>query len=158
MQGDEREDGYLFWGYVKSHVLNSGFFKENWLNELAFKTKRNKNKKYLQIQRCLTPKKYAQSSSRWQKLNPDKVCANSARRKAKKLSATPKWLTKQHHLEILEYYKMAKELEKIFPWAQHVDHIEPLQNSKICGLHVPWNMQILSTRMNQQKGNKRENL
>lgn len=35
-----------------------------------------------------------------------------------------------------------------------VDHIIPISNDSVCGLHVPWNMQLLSRIKNSQKGNR----
>jgi hypothetical protein len=88
--------------------------------------------------------------------NPGKKIARKAVRRAKEINATPKWLSKEQRLEIQEYYIMAKELEKVFPWKQHVDHIVPLKHDKVCGLHTPWNLQILSAKANMEKSNKFE--
>jgi hypothetical protein len=90
----------------------------------------------------------------WRQNNPDKNCAKSNKKRADKLQATPKWLTKEHLEEIKIIYRQAKELEKVFPWKQHVDHIVPLKNKDVCGLHVPWNLQILKAEVNISKGNK----
>jgi hypothetical protein len=48
---------------------------------------------------------------------------------------------------------MAKELETVFPWKQHVDHIIPLQGSTVSGFHHPDNLQILSVKANAEKHN-----
>ena len=32
-----------------------------------------------------------------------------------------------------------------------VDHIEPLKGEKICGLHVPWNLHVIPSIVNQAK-------
>jgi hypothetical protein len=34
-----------------------------------------------------------------------------------------------------------------------VDHIIPIKNELVCGLHVPWNMQLLTRSKNSEKGN-----
>lgn len=90
----------------------------------------------------------------WQKRNMSQVLASTRRYQASKLNRTPNWLTKDHLLELQEFYSMAKELETVFPWKQHVDHIVPLRGKTVSGLHVPWNLQIISAKANMQKGNK----
>jgi hypothetical protein len=79
--------------------------------------------------------------------------AKDNKRRAKKLQATPLWLTKQHLAEIEEYYTLAKELAWLSEEPLHVDHIVPLQGKNVCGLHVPWNLQILPASDNRSKGN-----
>lgn len=90
----------------------------------------------------------------WQKENPDKANAISARRRALKLQRTPKWLTPQHFKEIEWFYTEAQRLTNEAGILHHVDHIVPLQGKKVSGLHVPWNLQILTATENSSKGNK----
>jgi hypothetical protein len=80
--------------------------------------------------------------------------AATIKRRLSKLYRTPSWLSKEQLKEITEFYKMAKLLETVFPWKQCVDHIVPLQGQTVSGLHVPWNLQILSAKANMEKGNR----
>lgn len=40
------------------------------------------------------------------------------------------------------------------PEGMTVDHMVPLNNPIVCGLHVPWNFQYMSFPDNSSKGNK----
>jgi 5-methylcytosine-specific restriction endonuclease McrA len=81
------------------------------------------------------------------------VAFYASNRRAKQAQATPAWLTNEQFKQIEEFYSMAKELETVFPWKQHVDHVVPINGKDVCGLHVPWNLQILSMKANLEKGN-----
>ena len=63
-------------------------------------------------------------------------------------NATPKWLTNEQKAEIQWYYSEAQRL------GLTVDHIWPIRGKNSCGLHVPWNLQLLTQRDNDVKGNK----
>jgi hypothetical protein len=97
-----------------------------------------------------------QKFSDYQKSNADVVNATAAKRRSAKLQRTPKWLSTEQQNQIKDFYKMAKELETIFPWAQQVDHIIPLQGNNVSGFHHPDNLQILSAKMNAEKHNTYE--
>lgn len=50
-----------------------------------------------------------------------------------------------------------KEIQEIYnkcPENHDVDHIIPLKNKNVCGLHVPWNLQHLEKNFNNYKRNK----
>lgn len=76
-----------------------------------------------------------------------KRAAYEAARRFKKLSATPSWLTDEDKQNIMQIYAYAASL------GYHVDHIVPLKNPEVCGLHVPWNLQALPPIDNMKKKN-----
>lgn len=86
-------------------------------------------------------------------INPGKKIAISAKYRATKLKATPKWLTKEHLKEIEKFYIKAKELELETNIKYHVDHIVPLQGETVSGLHVPWNLRVIPAEDNLRKSN-----
>lgn len=83
-----------------------------------------------------------------------KKAAHERNRFSKKINATPEWLTSDQLKEIENFYLEAKRLEASDGTKRHVDHIIPLQGKDICGLHVPWNLQILTASENFKKSNK----
>ena len=96
---------------------------------------------------------YNKTHAIWSSLNRDKCNAKNASRRARKLQATPVWLTEEHKKQILEVYVLAQECEMLTGDSYHVDHIIPLVNKTVCGLHVPWNLQVLPSDLNLKKSN-----
>jgi 5-methylcytosine-specific restriction endonuclease McrA len=90
-------------------------------------------------------------SSTWLKNNPGRVNAATARRRAQKLQATPKWVDAK---ELAAIYGAAKALTAATGTSHEVDHIVPLCGGFVCGLHVPWNLQIIPRYENRSKGNR----
>ena len=93
-------------------------------------------------------------SERWRKANPDKHCARQNLRRANKLKATPMWLTELQKVQIACKYSVAAMLSKNTEEQYHVDHIVPLKGKTVCGLHVPWNLQVIPAVENLRKSNK----
>jgi len=100
------------------------------------------------------PDKVKLIASKWVKQNLSKHSAKSAKRHAAKLKRTPPWLTSEHYKEIESFYfkSFVKTNETRSPY--EVDHIIPLQGENVSGLHVPWNLQILTKKDNSSKGNR----
>lgn len=94
--------------------------------------------------------KHLKICKNWKLKNKGKLSAYSNKRRSIKINATPKFAN-------------LKEIEKIYEQAAkmrqdglnvEVDHIVPLINKKVCGLHVEWNLQIIDATANRKKGNK----
>jgi hypothetical protein len=83
----------------------------------------------------------------WRLANPLRAKAHvNARRKALRI-ATPRCLTEFELFWIAELYHLA-QLRGLT-----VDHIVPLQHKAVCGLHVPWNLRLVSATENYTKSN-----
>lgn len=68
----------------------------------------------------------------------------------KRALATPKWIDMQ---EILRVYDEACR-RRAYGEDVEVDHIIPISGKLVCGLHVPWNLQIITAAENAEKWNK----
>ena len=67
--------------------------------------------------------------------------------------AKPKWLTDDHKWMIEEIYELRDLRSKLTGVVHHVDHIVPLRGQNCCGLHVPWNLQVIPAQENLSKSN-----
>lgn len=67
--------------------------------------------------------------------------------------ATPKWLSRCDRILINTYYWQAKKLTGVTGKLWVVDHIVPKIHPLVCGLHVPWNLQVITAVENTRKGN-----
>lgn len=56
--------------------------------------------------------------------------------------------------QIAQFYDQARAITTETGDQYSVDHIIPLIHPNVCGLHVPWNMQIMTARENSSKGNR----
>lgn len=75
-------------------------------------------------------------------------------RKRRHKNATPKWLTYKQKQDIKALYMQAMTLTRITTIRYVVDHIIPLISDEVCGLHVPWNLQVITQEENLKKSNK----
>ena len=75
-------------------------------------------------------------------------------RKRRHREATPAWLNTKQKQAIKNLYMQAVTLSKITGERYVVDHIIPLINPEVCGLHVPWNLRVITQEENLKKSNK----
>ena len=92
-------------------------------------------------------------SRAWKKANKHKVNASTRMRQAAKLNATPHWLNEDHKFMLEEIYELRDLRTQATGVVHHVDHIVPLRGAEVCGLHVPWNLQVIPASANIRKGN-----
>lgn len=82
--------------------------------------------------------------------NRDKHIQKVVDRSKRLRAATPPWADKQ---EIAAIYANARRLTRDTGVLHHVDHVLPLNTRTSCGLHVPYNLQVLTAEANQMKSN-----
>ena len=154
----------LLWQRV---LMNNAEYKRQWYlankSRLCEKAKayRELHREILQAQTRLWrknhPEKCAEHRRKWAAVNPDKdraakqayEVANpenrrgaSARRRARRLKASPPWLTLEQRKERARIYREC-------PVGHEVDHIVPVVKG---GPHIAWNLQILTRAENRKKG------
>ena len=118
-------------------------------NKNSKEIRNSKSKEWYQANRT----KKDEKTKEWYRLHPEARNFKSANYRARKLQATPSWLTEDQKLHIKHYYELSSLLsEQLEPMA--VDHVIPLKGKDVCGLHVPWNLQITTISDNSKKRNK----
>lgn len=76
--------------------------------------------------------------------------AGLAIKRAMRYNALPSWANRK---EIRLIYIKAQLKHLVTGKNYEIDHIVPLYSKKVCGLHVPWNLRIISKRLNRIKSN-----
>ena len=90
----------------------------------------------------------------WKANNPVQVLADNKVRRRKHREATPPWITKRQKTEMRSLYQIAITMTQTTGEQYVVDHIVPLRSDVVCGLHVPWNLRVITQDENLKKSNK----
>jgi len=113
-------------------------------NKKTYRKKIQENPNYNAEQYLKYKDRYNYNSKQYKKNNKEFINSLNNKRRSLKLKAIPKFAN----------LDKIKEIYKNCPKGYHVDHIIPLNNPIVCGLHVEWNLQYLSAKENCSKGNK----
>lgn len=118
--------------------------------------RRNKDKKLAQNSNWSRSNKERHRALKeaWRLDNPARVNAHTAKYRALKINATPPWLSAIDLAFIQEMYDVALAKTVQTGVEHHVDHIHPLQGDGFNGLHVPWNLRVITAYENRAKLNK----
>jgi hypothetical protein len=143
----------------KSSEANAVWYAKNRAKKLADdKSRREKNlQKFLERERASYLRNKASAlakNAKWRESNGPRIAAHAAKRRTAKSERTPLWLSVEQHEAILAFYIEAARVSETTGIPHHVDHIVPLRGKTVSGLHVPWNLQIISATENLKKSNR----
>lgn len=114
-----------------------------------------KNKDLVKARANARPKnEVSQYKKKYKEANPDLYKALTSVRKRRHRNATPKWISTSQKLAMRQLYLQAMELTNLTGERYVVDHIIPLISDEVCGLHVPWNLRVITQEENLRKSNK----
>jgi hypothetical protein len=100
------------------------------------------------------PEEKQRNRNKHKEKNPNLYKALVSVRKRRHRQATPKWITAEQKLAMRQLYLQAMELTKLTGERYVVDHRVPLISDVVCGLHVPWNLRVITQDENLRKSNK----
>ena len=115
-----------------------------------------KNNKELVKARALArpPEVIREYRQKWQKNNTEKRNLGNAVYKRRHRCATPRWLTEEQRNQIKQVYFQARTMTELTGTKYVVDHIVPIRGKNVCGLHVPWNLEVMTHEANCRKSNR----
>jgi len=123
------------------------------INPDVFKEKDRKNHKTYRTKHL---NKIRAMNKQYRTINSGIINAKTAKRRAIKMQATPTWSDIQKIREIYQDCQDINIMNKLIGGTNKfvVDHIIPLKNNLVCGLHVPENLRIILESENCMKHNK----
>ena len=144
--------------WEQGNIKRAEYFKQYNQSEAGKEAKREYYERNREIviaranARPLSEKRVGQKA--WKERNLLWVRADTKNRRRKHRQATPPWLTRAQKSEMRELYKIAITMTKTTGEKYVVDHIVPLRSELVCGLHVPWNLRVITQEENLKKSNQ----
>lgn len=127
-------------------------YREN-NREKILQNDRKASKKYKENNREKVLQSNKKASKKYHENNKSYYAAKEVERRSAKDQRTPPWLTKRQ-LDIIKCFYTVRDIKsKVDGIEYHVDHIIPLRGKNVSGLHVPWNLQLLTAEENWSKNN-----
>jgi hypothetical protein len=146
--------------YYKQHYRNNKEHRKQYckINKDRIKKQSAESRARRRVKLCEKSKNYYRENKEiikikrkaYRKKNIHVIQSNNANRRAIKKQSSFNY---KYSKEISTIYKKCINIsndEKKY----NVDHIIPLIHKDICGLHVPWNLQIITSEDNIKKSNK----
>lgn len=132
------------------YTNNGGCFKCN-----LERTVHAKHSEYVKNYKNKNREKIKFTTRQYQSKNKVKAKRAEAerRRRLLKIRGFDSFSNEENRNKIMDIYINCAVLNSNQNIKYHVDHVVPLQGKNVCGLHVPWNLQIISAKENLQKSN-----
>lgn len=139
----------------KQNYKNQLEASKRWRAKNKDKVKAGKQAYYHRVLRRPRPPKDptapARAKKAWKLRNPAKMAMDRVKRRKHVLQATPHWA---NTVAMQQVYVLAQYMSYATGVAWHVDHIVPIRNPRVCGLHVENNLTFSPAAFNLAKSNK----
>jgi len=144
--------------WAKGNETRAEYFKQYNQSDAGQKAKKDyyeRNKEQVIARAAARPvEQRKMHREKYKAQNPELYKALTSVRKRRHKNATPKWITPEQKLAMRNLYLQAQALTKATGERYVVDHIIPLISPEVCGLHVPWNLRVITQEENLIKSNK----
>jgi hypothetical protein len=123
-------------------------YKSEWFNK-----NKERNLKRINEWREKNKEKVSEARKRYRERHPVEERLNVVKRRASKMSRTPKWADQ----DLIKFFYATRAYMSAETGSQwHVDHIVPLRGKTVSGLHNHFNLRVVPAESNMKKGNRFE--